>query len=116
MNIFLGGMAALLLFVGHIMVLGKLNDLWNAKEKSLEASNPGEAKIKAESLARKIGVAVLLIMQFTGWVAGLFLLPALLMMIYDGRWILLPIIFIATLILFLLVGWVDRKLVSLTKN
>lgn len=53
--IFLGAGAVLGLFVGQIVLLGPLFDKWAAHANAAEAANPGQAKRRAERLARRRG-------------------------------------------------------------
>jgi len=113
LTILIGGITVLVLFVGQIWLLGMLNDKLNVRAEAIEAANPGQANVKAERLVRRLGKGALQCVRATVWLIGLMVLPALILIVYEGAWTRLPLVFALTLGISLIEGWSSRTLNAL---
>lgn len=112
-RIFVGGMAAILLFAGGVWLLGLVNDRRNAKAKAEEAANPGQASEQATRLVFWIGKSLLTVVRAIAWLVGLVVLPAFAMIVYQGVWEFLPLVVALTFGSFFIERWAFRILNAL---
>ncbi len=112
-SILFGGAAVIGLFFGQILLLAWLFDKWNDRAKAIEAANPGLARLKADLLVRRLGVAALRSIHTVAWLSGLVVLPSLFVIVHGRSWIMLPAVLALTFVQLLVCDWTSRNLAAL---
>lgn len=116
LNIIAGGAAVMALFAAWVWLFGLLNDKLKSRAESIEAGNVGQQKQKAERLVRLIGVVTINLIHAFAWLSGLLILPGFLIIVYQGAWLFVPIVFVLSLVPFLILNWTERTLQALGRE
>nr|WP_166180585.1 hypothetical protein [Altererythrobacter segetis] len=116
LKIFVGGIVVLALFAAHIWLLGLLNDKLDSRAEAVEAANLGQASATAERLVVQLGTILIKTIRALAWLTGLLVPPCLVLIVYEGAWLYLPIVTALSLGMLLIVNWSDLTLRALNRE
>ena len=105
--------AVLALFVGHILLLGRILDRRRKSGEVAKSADPELASLNAELLVRRLGEMILRGVHAVAWLSGLIVLPLLIAFVYSGWWMALALSIFITLTGGVVVSWTSRKLEAL---